>query len=125
MPNYVYRVTEVVRVVDGDTVYVNIDMGMHITVYKKLRFLDLDTSELRGGTVETKTHAKAAKARLKELVDGAKNIYVRTKMDSEGKYGRLLAYLYIENENGEILNTNEVLMNEGFDKKDFVATTQL
>lgn len=120
-PNYVYEVEEVVKIVDGDTIYCKINLGMHLTVFKKIRFLDLDTSELRGGTDDMKVHAKAGKARLKELLDSAHKIYVKTKMDSMGKYGRLLAHVYVEDIDGNILNTNEVLLNEGFDKKDYKA----
>lgn len=115
-PSYIYRVKEVIRVIDGDTADVLIDVGFYTSMRKRLRFLDIDTSELRGGTAETKEHARAAKERLIELLDDAVKVYVKTKMDATGKYGRLLAYLFIEDAKGKILNVNTVLMEEGYDK---------
>ena len=81
-PNYVYRVKDVIRVIDGDTVDLNLDVGMYITVRKRIRFLNIDTYELRGGTDETKELGRAAKARLIELLatPNAK-VYIKTKMD--------------------------------------------
>lgn len=115
-PSYIYRVKEVIRVIDGDTADVLIDVGFYTSMRKRLRFLDIDTSELRGGTTATKEHARAAKERLIELLDDAVKVYVKTKMDATGKYGRLLAYLFIEDAKGKILNVNTILMEEGYDK---------
>lgn len=116
MPNYTYRVKNVDRVIDGDTVDLDLDLGMYITAHKRIRFLEIDTYELRGGTTETKTVAKAAKARLIELLatPDAK-VYIKTKMDATGKYGRLLGKLYvIRDSDGSIIDINKVLLEEGF-----------
>lgn len=116
LPDYTYRIKEVVRVIDGDTVDVLIDLGFYLSARKRIRFLNIDTYELRGGTVETKTLAKAAKARLIELLatPDAK-VYIKTKMDDTGKYGRLLGKLYvIRNSDGFIIDINHVLLEEGF-----------
>ena len=115
-PNYVYRVKEVVRVIDGDTVDLNLDVGMYITVRKRIRFLNIDTYELRGGTDETKALGRAAKVSLIELLatPNAK-VYIKTKMDKTGKYGRLLGKLYvIHDSDGSIIDVNQVLLEEGF-----------
>lgn len=116
MPNYTYRIKEVVRVIDGDTVDVVCDLGMHITAHKRIRFLNIDTYEIRGGTEETKTLARAAKVRLEELLATPDSkIYIRTKMDDTGKYGRLLGRLYVmRNSDGFIIDINHVLLEEGF-----------
>lgn len=116
IPNYTYRVLEVVRVIDGDTVDVQIDLGFHISILKRIRFLNIDTYELRGGTAETKSLAQQAKQRLTEILsaDDAK-IYVRTQMDETGKYGRLLGQLFVLNtQDGTITDVNSVLLSEGF-----------
>ena len=116
IPDYTYRIKEVVRVIDGDTVDVLIDLGFYLSARKRIRFLNIDTYELRGGTTETKTLAKAAKARLIELLATPEaKVYIKTKMDDTGKYGRLLGKLYvIRNSDGFIIDINHVLLEEGF-----------
>lgn len=115
-PNYVYKVKTVLRVIDGDTVDLDLDVGMYITVRKRIRFLNIDTYEMRGGTDETKALARAAKARLEELLSTPDaKIYIETKMDNTGKYGRLLGKLYvIHNSDGSVIDINQVLLEEGF-----------
>jgi micrococcal nuclease len=114
-PDYTYTAT-VDRVIDGDTLDVHIDVGFHTNIFKRLRLLDIDTDELRGGTVETKQRAVLAKQRLEELLRNADKLYVQTEMDTEGKYGRVLAYLWIETD-GNVMNVNEQLLLEGYQKQ--------
>lgn len=116
IPDYTYRIKEVVRVIDGDTVDVMIDLGFYLTARKRIRFLSIDTYEIRGGTDETKALGKAAKARLIELLATSDaKIYIKTQMDDTGKYGRLLGRLYvIRNSDGFIIDINHVLLEEGF-----------
>ena len=111
LPNYVYRAT-VNRVVDGDTIDVDIDVGFNTTLRKRLRFLGIDTWEVRG---EEKEKGLVAKARLQEILDQAEVIYVQTKMDATGKYGRVLAWVWTDcTESGDHLtNVNELLLEEG------------
>ncbi|KKN39121.1 hypothetical protein LCGC14_0746410 [marine sediment metagenome] len=116
IPDYTYRIKEVIRVIDGDTVDVMIDLGFYLSARKRIRFLNIDTYELRGGTDETKTLARAAKARLEELLATPDSfVYIKTEMDNTGKYGRLLGKLYvIRNADGFIIDINHVLLEEGF-----------
>jgi len=116
IPDYTYRIKEVIRVIDGDTVDVMIDLGFYISARKRIRFLEIDTYEMRGGTAETKALARAAKDRLIELLatPNAK-VYIRTEMDSTGKYGRLLGRLYVIRDNdGFIYDINHILLEEGY-----------
>jgi micrococcal nuclease len=107
-PAYVYRAT-VTNVVDGDTIDVLIDVGFGIYVTKRLRFLLIDTWETRGTERE---QGLAAKERLIELVDTAERVYIQTIMDAEGKYGRVLAWVWTETQD-VLLSVNEVLLDEG------------
>ena len=107
-PPYVYRCT-VSKVVDGDTVDVDIDVGFGITVHKRLRFLGVDTYETRGKEKEKGLEAKFA---LEEMIYNAKAVYVQTKMDATGKYGRVLAWLWVADDEG-IINVNQQLLIEG------------
>jgi len=121
-PDYTYKVKEVVKIVDGDTVDVIVSLGFNLTALKRVRFLHVDTDELRGGTTETKQRAKAAKLRVEELLKSG-SVYLRTKMDSTGKYGRVLGEFFVVRtviqESGEstvIINVNQTLIDEGFSK---------
>lgn len=108
-PVYTYRVKEVVKVIDGDTIDVQLDIGFASYLRKRLRFLGVDTYEKRG---EERELGLAAKARLEEILASADNIYVQTVMDSRGKYGRVLAWLWVETA-GELTLVNNQLIVEG------------
>jgi len=107
-PAYVYRAT-VKKIVDGDTIDVLIDVGFGIYVTKRLRFLLIDTWEVRG--VE-KEQGIIATERLTELINDAEKVYIQTIMDAEGKYGRVLAWIWTEKQD-LLLSVNEVLLDEG------------
>ena len=108
-PAYCYRVVEVVKIVDGDTCDVLLDVGFHTYLRKRLRFMDIDTWEVRG---EERPKGLIAKDRLIELIESSDKVYVQTVMDARGKYGRVLAWVWTEKD--EILtNVNEILLLEG------------
>ena len=99
---------KVTKVVDGDTIDVDIDVGFKIKVHKRLRLLEVDTDELRGGTTETKARAQEAKQYVIDALIKDEPIWVETIMDSTGKYGRLLARVHYK-KGGEVRNLNEEL----------------
>ena len=109
-PAYLYR-CELDRVIDGDTVDLNIDLGFKTWVFKRIRLIGINTAELRGGTDETKAHARVAKSRVEELYAQADECFVQTHMDAEGKYGRTLGWLYTLKDE-KITNINILLMEE-------------
>jgi micrococcal nuclease len=83
---YDYNAT-IRRVVDGDTVDLNVDLGFYMTAALRFRVLGVDTPELRGGTDETKAKAKLAKAFVEEKLFSATRIRVVTKKaDSFGRW---------------------------------------
>lgn len=108
-PVYCYRVVEVVKVVDADTADVLLDVGFHTYLRKRLRFLKIDAWEVRGKEREL---GLVAKARLEELLEESDAVYVQTEMDAEGKYGRVLAWLWVQN-GAAVTNVNEQLLLEG------------
>lgn len=112
---YSYKVREIVKNYDGDTVTVIIDLGFHITRRETIRLLGIDTEELRGGTIETKDRGKAAKVRLADLL-AMGTVYIVTEQDKKGKYGRLLGWLYTKLDDGTIIDVNNTLFAEGYEK---------
>ncbi len=113
-PDYTYRVT-VDRVVDGDTVDVLIDVGFKTTVFKRLRLLELDTEEMRDRDEVRRENANLAKERMEQILAEADRVYVQTYLDSTGKYGRLLANIWVETDD-QLTNVNQQMIAEGFQK---------
>lgn len=107
-PAYSYR-AEVVEVIDGDTIDVDIDVGFNITVRKRLRFLLVDTWETRG---EERERGLAAKEFCSGVLSCADAVYVQTVMDAEGKYGRLLAWVWVQDDD-TLHCLNVMLLDEG------------
>ena len=89
---YRYKV-EVTRVVDGDTVDVDIDLGFGM-VYKKqrVRMMGIDTPESRTRNLEEKFYGKASKANLVRILDGKD---IELESHDKGKFGRILGELFI------------------------------
>ena len=99
------------RIVDGDTLDANIDLGFDITIHKRIRLAGIDTPESRTRDLEEKARGLASKERLKELLEGGEFVVESKEV---GKYGRVLGTLLVYN--GEVLpiNINETLVQEGF-----------
>jgi len=89
---YTYKV-EVTRVVDGDTIDVDVDLGFGM-IYKKqrVRLMGIDTPESRTRDLEEKFYGKASKAHLVEKLEDQD---VRLVSHDKGKFGRILGELFI------------------------------
>jgi len=92
---YEYR-CKVLRVVDGDTVDVDIDLGFGIVLKdERVRMMGIDTPESRTSDKVEKQFGLAAKARLKEMLDNKSGPILKTQInkdgeDMRGKFGRVL-----------------------------------
>jgi micrococcal nuclease len=114
-PDYTYLVT-VDRVIDADTIDVHIDVGFKTTIFKRLRLLEFDAEEIRDPDPARREDAHEATARLQTILDEADKVYIQTVMDAAGKYGRLLAWVWVEKD-GELSNANLQMIDEGYQKK--------
>ena len=114
MEKYIYK-AKLDRVVDGDTVDALIDVGFDIWFKKRIRFKGVDTWESRTRNLEEKALGLKAKARTKELLEkvSSKSGYFRIKSYGLGKYGRVIADVFIEDKNGKQWNINQTLISEG------------
>ena len=114
MNKYIYR-AKLDRVVDGDTVDALIDVGFDIWFKKRIRFKGVDTWESRTRNLEEKKKGLAAKARTKELLEkvSSKSGYFRIKSYGTGKYGRVLADIFIQDKEGKEICINQQLITEG------------
>ena len=88
-----------VRVIDGDSVDVCIDLGFDISFTSSVRLYGVDTPESRTRDPEEKKCGLLAKKFLEEAVKNGKNIIIRTQKDEKGKFGRVLGSLIIDGTN--------------------------
>ncbi len=108
---YVYRIKSITKVVDGDTIDANIDLGFDISLTKRIRLAGIDTPESRTRNQYEKKLGLQAKAWLKERLNFAKDIIIKTELpDSTEKYGRIIGHLYV---NGEEVSLNNQMIAEG------------
>lgn len=104
--SYKYDHVDLVRVLDGDTVELNIDLGNRIRWQAKFRLLGIDTPEIHG---DTKRAGDAASARLSELLANGILLAETHKPD---KFGRWLVKLTVMWE-GYPTDVAWILINEG------------
>ena len=113
---YNFRVTEIVKVVDGDTIDVIIDLGFDLYKKERVRVAGVDTPQKRTRDLEEKELGIDATNWLTEqldsAIDGEDDLVIRTEIDGGfGKYGRLLGWLYIGEDTESI---NERMIREGY-----------
>lgn len=103
---YYYRVN-VFRVIDGDTVEADIDLGFGVWIRDRLRLAGIDAPEMTGNDKEL---GRVAKCYLKALIAEQDAVYAQTFKDKRGKYGRMLATLF----GPDGLNLNDLLVSRGY-----------
>ena len=113
---YNFRVIEINRVVDGDTIDVTIDLGFDLYKRERVRVAGVDTPEKRTKDLEEKALGLDAtywmKEQLEGAIDGDDDLVIRTELvGGMGKYGRLLGWLYIGDAE---LSLNEQMIEEGY-----------
>ena len=113
---YNFRVTEIVKVVDGDTIDVIIDLGFDLYKKVRVRVAGVDTPEKRTRDLEEKKLGIDATnwitEQLHSAIDGEDDLVIRTEIDGGfGKYGRLLGWLYTGEDTESI---NERMIREGY-----------
>jgi len=113
---YNFRVVEINRVLDGDTIDVTIDLGFDLYKKERVRVAGVDTPEKRTRDLEEKELGIDATNWLKEKLEGAlagdDDLVIRTELvGGVGKYGRLLGWLYLGDGN---VSLNEQMIDEGY-----------
>ena len=114
---YNFRVTKIVKVLDGDTIDVLIDLGFDLFKKERVRIAGVDTPEKRTRDLEEKALGIDAtnwlKKKLEDTIAGdGDELTIRTELvGGTGKYGRLLGWLYI---NEDALSLNEQMITEGY-----------
>lgn len=103
MEPFCYNAT-VVRIVDGDTIRLDIDLGFDIVLKNQsVRLYKVDTPECRTRDLKEKAAGLLAKDVVQNLITIGERVFIRTKLDTKGKFGRLL---------GTIITTDNININE-------------
>ena len=113
---YNFRVTKIDKVLDGDTIDVTIDLGFDLYKKERVRIAGVDTPEKRTRDLEEKALGIDAtnwmKGTLEDTINGDNELIIRTELKGGvGKYGRLLGWLYIGDEE---VSLNEQMIAEGY-----------
>jgi micrococcal nuclease len=110
---YEYK-CKVLKVVDGDTVDIDIDLGFGVWMHKeRVRMMGIDTPESRTRDKVEKQFGLASKNRLQELLPVGSSQVLKTEIDrsgedAKGKFGRILGDFLIEEK-----RATEILIEEG------------
>lgn len=109
---YEYHVKKVHKVVDGDTIDVDIDLGFNVSYFQRVRLAGIDTPESRTTDDYEKKLGLESKEWLKKHLEGATDIVIKTeKPDSSEKYGRILGWLHI---GGVEKSLNLLMIEQGY-----------
>lgn len=109
---YEYNVKKVTKIVDGDTIDVDIDLGFNISFSQRVRLAGIDTPESRTKDAREKALGLEVKNKVKVSMESAKKVVIKTELpDSTEKYGRILGWVYLD---GATKSLNEQLIEEGY-----------
>ncbi len=91
---YEYK-ARVLRIVDGDTVDLDIDLGCSVHVHERCRLYGINAPETHGVKKDSTEYRKgmAATEFLRNMIEG-KEVLIRTYKDKRGKYGRYLVEIW-------------------------------
>jgi micrococcal nuclease len=95
---------KVERVVDGDTLDLNVDLGFSINYHKRVRLYGINAPEMKN---DTNNIGHEAKVYLTQLIDN-KDVVIKTQKDKTDKYGRYIVIIYLDGE-----NINEKMVEDG------------
>jgi micrococcal nuclease len=99
----------VVKIIDGDTIVLDIDLGFGIWVRNEhIRLYGIDTPEIRTKNLVEKAAGNLAKERVLELIGEHNIIKIITINDKSEKFGRMFGIIF----NHEGVNINDTLLNE-------------
>ena len=118
---FIYRVSSLEKVVDGDTIDVSIDLGFDVCTKQRVRLLGIDTPESRTRDLTEKKFGLLSKKKLREwclkaVASEKDDIEIELRCpekDSRGKFGRILAEVWVS-EDGEWTNVNKWMCDNGF-----------
>lgn len=114
---FLYKVN-LVKVVDGDTVDVVVDLGFYVAMQRRFRLLGINAPETNSKDPAVRAAAATAKNALAQMLttaDAAGTLRVRSQKDEGDKYGRYLGtFLVVDSTGTEVLNVNDAMLKGGY-----------
>jgi micrococcal nuclease len=105
---YEYK-AKLIRVVDGDTIDAEIDLGFKVYIKERIRFAGIDTPESRTRHKHEKSWGLAAKCRVKDLLEYEDTEFtLTTELQKKGKFGRILGTVIL----ADGTSLSEILLDE-------------
>ena len=108
---YQYKIEKINRIIDGDTVDLDIDLGFSITISHRVRLKGIDAAETRTKDLEEKSEGIKVRLWLEKELSREGEWIIETH--KEDKYGRILGTLYLV---GDSITVNERMLTEGIAK---------
>ena len=105
---YEYR-AKVTRIIDGDTIDVDVDLGFDVWLKNSVRMYGIDTPESRTRDKEEKRFGLLSKQFVKDHYPVGSTAILRTHKDKTGKFGRILGELVWEN-----TTINKIMVDEHY-----------
>lgn len=102
------------KIVDGDTIDVDIDLGFHVLLFnQRIRLFNIDTPECRTTDKVEKVFGLYAKSFVEDVLPIDSKQIIHTELDEKGKFGRILGDFYIFcPKTGENLMLTELMLRE-------------
>lgn len=101
---YTYE-AKVIKVIDGDTVDLDIDLGFHIRITKRIRLSFINAPEMNTDL------GKRSKDFLLKSIPQESNVIIKTQLDKTDKYGRVLGEIFAPD---QISSINKLMIDGGF-----------
>jgi micrococcal nuclease len=108
---YQYKIKKINRIIDGDTVDLDIDLGFSVIISQTVRLKDIDAPETRTVNLDEKKLGVQSRDWLEQELSREGEWIIETT--KEDKYGRILGTLYLV---GDPVTLNEKMINEGVAK---------
>lgn len=109
---YRYKIKNINKVIDGDTIDIDIDLGFDITISTRIRLKGINAPETRTIDLDEKEKGIHAKNWLIEKLSTNEEWIIDTY--KEDKYGRMLGILYSKDNQ---ISLNQMMLNEGIVRK--------
>ena len=90
---YEYKLKRIIKIYDGDTITVELDLGFGVSKIEKIRLSDIDTPEIRG---EEREEGLISRSFVVEKLTNAEDIVIKTFKDRKGKYGRYIGEVFVD-----------------------------
>lgn len=107
---------KILRVIDGDTVDIQIDLGFDISIKERVRLLGVNTPEVFGAKAneQGESASEFTKQWFASRTDGTYT-YASKKYNARDKYGRSLGVIMFKPTNSQLNESlNDILINQGW-----------